>query len=87
VWGWREPSGFGPPAGFRYDGLYRVGRYWSDVGRSHFKIWRFLLIREDPTPPPLLDWSRGGIRSLGYSRPSKCQYGTASASPASVTAA
>jgi putative restriction endonuclease len=52
VRGWREPSGFGPPTGFRYDGLYRVERYWSETGRSGFKIWRFLLRRDDPRPAP-----------------------------------
>jgi putative restriction endonuclease len=50
VRGWREPSGFGPPTGFRYDGLYHVERYWSETGRSGFKIWRFLLLRDDPRP-------------------------------------
>jgi len=52
VRGWREPSGLGPPIGFRYDGLYRVVRYWSETGRSGFKIWRFRLERDDPDPPP-----------------------------------
>ena len=26
---------------YRYDGLYRVARYWEEVGRDGFKIWRF----------------------------------------------
>jgi putative restriction endonuclease len=31
------------PAGYRYryDGLYRVARYWEERGRDGFKIWRF----------------------------------------------
>jgi putative restriction endonuclease len=31
------------PEGFRYryDGLYRVARYWQESGRDGFKIWRF----------------------------------------------
>ena len=33
------------PAGYRYryDGLYRVARYWEELGRDGFKIWRFRL--------------------------------------------
>ena len=46
--GWREPSGFGPKSGYRYDGLYYVERYWQDRGKSGFRIWRFRLVR-DPT--------------------------------------
>jgi putative restriction endonuclease len=52
VRGWREPSGFGPPSGYRYDGVYRVASYWSDVGRSGFSIWRFHLFRDDAEPAP-----------------------------------
>ena len=52
--GWKEPHGFGPESGFRYDGLYRVVRYWSERGRSGFRIWRFLLRREDSAPAPWL---------------------------------
>jgi putative restriction endonuclease len=26
---------------YRYDGLYRVARYWEERGRDGFKIWRF----------------------------------------------
>jgi putative restriction endonuclease len=31
------------PEGFRYryDGLYRVARYWQKPGQDGFKIWRF----------------------------------------------
>jgi putative restriction endonuclease len=36
-----------PPTGFRYDGLFRVERYWEETGRSGFKIWRFRLVKEE----------------------------------------
>jgi putative restriction endonuclease len=36
-----------PATGFRYDGLYAVDAYWSDVGRSGFLIWRYRLIKLD----------------------------------------
>ncbi len=49
--GSREPSGHGPVAGYRYDGLYAVDRYWSAMGRSAFRVWRFPLVRLNRTPP------------------------------------
>jgi putative restriction endonuclease len=45
------------PEGFRYryDGLYRVARYWQEPGRDGFKIWRFriqkFLASGDATSP------------------------------------
>ncbi len=48
VRGWREPGGLGPKSGYRYDGLYRVTRYWEERGRSGFKIWRFALVPFEP---------------------------------------
>ena len=26
---------------YRYDGLFRIARYWQDDGQHGFKIWRF----------------------------------------------
>ncbi|MCJ7420952.1 YDG/SRA domain-containing protein [Sphingomicrobium astaxanthinifaciens] len=34
---------FAPHSGFRYDGTYRVGRYWREEGRDGFQICRFRL--------------------------------------------
>ena len=31
------------PAGYRYDGLYCVTRYWSERGADGFSVWRFRL--------------------------------------------
>jgi putative restriction endonuclease len=36
---------YSPLQGYRYDGLYYVDRYWSEVGRSGFVVWRFRLVR------------------------------------------
>jgi putative restriction endonuclease len=46
VRGWREPTGFGPKTGYRYDGLYYVESYWQERGRNGFLIWRFRLVRD-----------------------------------------
>jgi putative restriction endonuclease len=48
-------SPYAPAAGYRYDGLYRVERYWRTKGRAGFWIWRFKLSRDDPSPAP---WER-----------------------------
>ena len=39
-----SPVAYGPKAGYRYDGLYRVKEYWEERGRSGYKIWRFRLV-------------------------------------------
>jgi hypothetical protein len=49
VRGWNEPGGLGPKAGYRYDGLYRVEKYWEERGRSGYKIWRFRLVPAEST--------------------------------------
>lgn len=48
-----------PDAGYRYDGLYFVERYWRERGRSGFQVWRYRLVRDDgflaprQTPPAI----------------------------------
>ena len=34
---------FAPSSGYRYDGTYRVDRYWREAGRDGFQICRFRL--------------------------------------------
>lgn len=46
VRGANHGSEYAPDSGYRYDGLYRVDRYWQETGRSGFKVWRFRLERE-----------------------------------------
>jgi putative restriction endonuclease len=43
-------SPYSPPAGYRYDGLFRVEDYWRDTGRSGHTIWRFRLVKLTSTP-------------------------------------
>ena len=47
VRGAHRASAFGPANGFRYDGLYRVDRFWEEIGARGFKICRFRLMRND----------------------------------------
>jgi putative restriction endonuclease len=34
---------YAPERGYRYDGLFFVDRYWHEIGKSGFRIWRFEL--------------------------------------------
>ena len=54
-------STYAPKNGFRYDGLYKVVDYWSEIGHSGSFVWRFRLRRDDPTPPP---WAEDSARKM-----------------------
>jgi putative restriction endonuclease len=45
-------SAYAPLAGYRYDGLYFVKRYWEETGKSGYRICRFLLVRDDAELAP-----------------------------------
>ena len=48
----RKYSKFAPEVGYRYDGIYKVVRYYPEVGKSGFVVWRYFLRRDDPNPAP-----------------------------------
>ena len=50
-----------PKVGVRYDGIYKVVKYWPQTGESGFLVWRYLLRRDDLTPAP---WTRDGINRI-----------------------
>lgn len=41
--GSHKGSIYGPEEGYRYDGLFRVEKYWKEKGISGFIVWRFRL--------------------------------------------
>lgn len=44
----RNPaSPHAPASGFRYDGLFRVERYWTERGKSGFLVCRYRLVSQD----------------------------------------
>ncbi|KAF9911712.1 E3 ubiquitin-protein ligase uhrf1 [Linnemannia zychae] len=43
---------YAPQAGYRYDGIYKVVKYWPETGKAGFRIWRYLMRRDDPEPAP-----------------------------------
>ncbi|XP_037679986.1 E3 ubiquitin-protein ligase UHRF1 [Choloepus didactylus] len=58
-------SKYAPAEGNRYDGIYKVVRYWPEKGKSGFLVWRYLLRRDDEEPGP---WTKAGkdrIKRLG----------------------
>jgi putative restriction endonuclease len=52
--GSRHDSPHAPPAGYRYDGLYRVEQAWHDTGKSGFNIWRFRLHKINNLMPSIV---------------------------------
>ncbi|GFR27408.1 e3 ubiquitin-protein ligase UHRF1 [Trichonephila clavata] len=61
----RKHSKYCPEEGNRYDGIYKVVKYWLQKGKSGYLVWRYLLRRDDPTPAP---WTKAGqkrIKELG----------------------
>jgi len=57
----KKHSDFAPDAGVRYDGIYKVVKYWQATGEAGFKVWRYLLRRDDPVPAP---WTEEGIERI-----------------------
>lgn len=45
-------SKFAPEDGYRYDGLYKVVKYYPEKGQAGFIVWRYLLRRDDPARAP-----------------------------------
>ncbi|XP_076009168.1 E3 ubiquitin-protein ligase UHRF1 [Genypterus blacodes] len=53
----RKHSKYCPEDGNRYDGIYKVAKYWPEKGKSGFLVWRYMLKRDDDEPAP---WTRDG---------------------------
>lgn len=56
----RKHSKYCPEDGYRYDGIYKLVKYWPEKGKSGFLVWRYLLRRDDPEPAP---WTAAGKRA------------------------
>ncbi|XP_036873957.2 E3 ubiquitin-protein ligase UHRF1 isoform X2 [Manis javanica] len=61
----RKHSKYAPVEGNRYDGIYKVVRYWPEKGKSGFLVWRYLLRRDDTEPGPWTKEGKDRIRKLG----------------------
>lgn len=58
-------SKYAPAEGNRYDGIYKVVKYWPEKGKSGFLVWRYLLRRDDDEPGPWTKEGKDRIRRLG----------------------
>ncbi|XP_012145319.1 ubiquitin-like with PHD and ring finger domains 1 [Megachile rotundata] len=58
-------SKYAPKEGNRYDGIYKVVKYYPDTGKSGFRVWRYLLRRDDPAPAPWTKEGKARIAALG----------------------
>ncbi|XP_014245994.1 E3 ubiquitin-protein ligase UHRF1-like [Cimex lectularius] len=58
-------SKYAPEEGNRYDGIYKVVKYYPEKGKSGFQVWRYLLRRDDPSPAPWTKEGKKRIASLG----------------------
>ncbi|NXM76390.1 UHRF2 ligase, partial [Serilophus lunatus] len=54
----RRISKYAPEEGNRYDGIYKVVKYWPEIGKCGFLVWRYLLRRDDVEPAP---WTTEGM--------------------------
>uniref|UniRef100_A0A915JPU5 RING-type E3 ubiquitin transferase n=1 Tax=Romanomermis culicivorax TaxID=13658 RepID=A0A915JPU5_ROMCU len=61
-------SKFAPEKGYRYDGIYKVVKYWKEKGRSGFFVYRYLLRRDDPVPAPWTKEGKALIEKLGLDK-------------------
>ncbi|XP_060037941.1 E3 ubiquitin-protein ligase UHRF1 isoform X2 [Erinaceus europaeus] len=61
----RKHSKYAPQEGNRYDGIYKVVRYWPEKGKSGFLVWRYLLRRDDTEPVPWTKEGQDRTRRLG----------------------
>lgn len=54
-------SKYAPEEGNRYDGIYKIVKYYPEKGESGFIVWRYLLRRDDPAPAP---WTKEGKKNI-----------------------
>ncbi|XP_063066746.1 E3 ubiquitin-protein ligase UHRF2-like [Engraulis encrasicolus] len=61
----RRISKYAPEEGNRYDGIYKVVKYWPEIGKCGFLVWRYLLRRDDLEPAPWTPEGADRIKKLG----------------------
>jgi E3 ubiquitin-protein ligase UHRF1 len=56
---------FAPELGNRYDGIYKIVRYFPDTSKSGFRVFRYEFRRDDPVPAPWTKQGKARIKELG----------------------
>lgn len=51
--------------GNRYDGIYKIVKYWPEKGKSGHLVWRYILRRDDPVPPVWTPEGKKRVQELG----------------------
>ncbi|KAJ3336495.1 hypothetical protein HDU93_002697 [Gonapodya sp. JEL0774] len=54
--------------GFRYDGIYKLVRYWPERNAKGFLCWRYEFRRDDPAPAPWTPEGQQRIKDLGLKK-------------------
>jgi len=62
----QKHSKYAPEEGNRYDGIYKVVKYYPEKGQSGFIVWRYLLRRDDPSPAPWTEEGQKRIEEEGF---------------------
>uniref|UniRef100_A0A8C8ANB5 E3 ubiquitin-protein ligase UHRF n=1 Tax=Otus sunia TaxID=257818 RepID=A0A8C8ANB5_9STRI len=65
-------SKYAPVEGNRYDGIYKVVKYWPETGKSGFLVWRYLLRRDDEEPAPWTKEGKDRMKKLGLTMQLLC---------------
>lgn len=61
----RKHSKYAPEEGNRYDGIYKVVKYWPEKGMSGFLVWRYMLRRDDEESAPWTKEGKERMKKLG----------------------
>jgi len=61
----KHSSSYGPEIGVRYDGIYKIVKYWPEKGKSGFLVWRYFLQRDDAVPPVWTPEGKKRTQELG----------------------
>uniref|UniRef100_A0A8D0D693 E3 ubiquitin-protein ligase UHRF n=1 Tax=Sander lucioperca TaxID=283035 RepID=A0A8D0D693_SANLU len=70
----RRISKYAPEEGNRYDGIYKVVKYWPEIGKCGYLVWRYLLRRDDLEPAPWTPEGLERIEKLGLAVQMACKY-------------
>ncbi|XP_069692725.1 E3 ubiquitin-protein ligase UHRF1-like [Periplaneta americana] len=62
-------SKYAPDIGNRYDGIYKVVKYYPENGKSGFIVWRYLFRRDDDSPAPWTPEGKKLIKRHGLEKP------------------
>ncbi|KAF8459403.1 PUA-like domain-containing protein [Terfezia claveryi] len=58
-------SKYAPKEGFRYDGIYKLVRYWPEKGKDGFVTYKYQFRRDDPAPAPWTEEGEARVEELG----------------------